>query len=164
MKMLYLIRHAKSSWDFPELRDIDRPLGPRGLKDAPFMADMLKNRGIVPDKIVSSPAKRAYTTAVFFARAQGMDSEDIVQNMNVYHAYGEDILNIARDWPDVWNTVFLFGHNPTFTTVANYFAREMIDNVPTCGIVAIRLDTDRWAGLQRGEGRVVNFWFPKQFK
>lgn len=163
MKMLYLIRHAKSSWDHPELRDIDRPLGARGLRDAPFMAEMLKKEKVMPDKIVSSPARRAHTTSIFFANALGIDPQEIVLNEKVYEAFGSDILRIARDWPDDWNTVFLFGHNPTFTTVANYFTREMIDNVPTCGIVAIRMDTDRWAEVDRGTGKVINFWYPKQF-
>ncbi len=164
MKMLYLIRHAKSSWDYPELRDFDRPLASRGLRDAPFMAQMIRDENIVPDKLVSSPAKRAYSTAVFFAQAQGINPEDIVQNANVYHAYSEDILHIARDWPDDWNTVFLFGHNPTFTSVANYFADEFIDNVPTCGVVALELATDNWRSLKKREGIVKAFWYPKQFK
>lgn len=164
MKMLYLIRHAKSSWDYPELKDIDRPLGSRGLRDAPFMAEMLKKEGVHPDKIVSSPAKRAHSTALFFARAQGIDPDDILKDLKVYHAYAADILGIARDWPDDWNTVFLFGHNPTFTSVANYYADEFIDNVPTCGIVGIRLATDRWNGVKKGEGEVTDFWYPKQFK
>lgn len=163
MKMLYLIRHAKSSWDFPELKDFDRPLAARGLRDAPFMAGMLKKEGVVPDKLVSSPAKRAFSTAVFFAQAQGLQADDIVRNISIYHAFAEDILSIARDWPDDWNTVFLFGHNPTFTSVANYFAKEYIDNVPTCGIVAIKLDIDQWRALKKHAGIVTDFWYPKQF-
>lgn len=164
MKMLYLIRHAKSSWDHPELRDIDRPLGARGLRDAPFMADMLKQQGAMPDKLVSSPAKRAHATAIFFANGLGIDPQEIVLNKEIYEAFGSDILKIARDWPEEWNTVFLFGHNPTFTTVANYFAEEMIENVPTCGIVAIQLDIAKWKSLDRGSGTIRNFWYPKQFK
>lgn len=164
MKVLYLIRHAKSSWDYPELKDIDRPLGSRGLRDAPFMAQLLKEKGIVPDKIVSSPAKRAHSTATFFAQAQGIRPEKILLDPKIYHAYAGDILSIARDWPDDWNNVFLFGHNPTFTSVANYFADEFIDNVPTCGIVEIQLDTNSWKHLKKGEGEVKHFWYPKQFK
>lgn len=164
MKMLYLIRHAKSSWDYPELMDFDRPLGARGLRDAPFMAQMIRDEGIVPDKLVSSPAKRAISTAIFFAQAQGIPAGEILQNKKIYHAYSEDILRIARDWSDDWNTVFLFGHNPTFTSVANFFAEEYIDNVPTCGIVAIELEADRWGGLKKRAGTVKKFWYPKQFK
>jgi phosphohistidine phosphatase len=164
MKMLYLIRHAKSSWDYPELHDFDRPLASRGLKDAPFMAQMIRNEGIVPDQLVSSPAKRAYSTAVFFAQAQGIPADAIVQNKKIYHAYAEDILRIARDWPDDWNTVFLFGHNPTFTSVANYFTDEYIDNIPTCGIAAIELEADKWATVSKRAGKVQAFWYPKQFK
>lgn len=164
MKMLYLVRHAKSSWDYPDLRDFDRPLASRGLRDAPFMAQMIRDEGIIPDKLVSSPAKRAYSTAIFFAQAQGINPEEIAQNEKIYHAYAEDILRIARDWPDDWNTVFLFGHNPTFTSVANYFAEEFIDNVPTCGVVAIQLEADSWSAARKGAGTVTNFWYPKQFK
>jgi phosphohistidine phosphatase len=164
MKMLYLIRHAKSSWDYPELKDFDRPLGARGLRDAPFMAKMIRDEGVVPDKLVSSPAKRAHSTAIFFAQAQGIRPEDIEQELAVYHAYSEDILRIARHWPDEWNTVFLFGHNPTFTSVANFFTESYIDNVPTCGIVAIELAASKWSELKKGAGKVKEFWYPKQFK
>lgn len=161
--MLYLIRHAKSSWDHPGLKDIDRPLEARGYRDAPFMAKMLASEGIKADKLVSSPAKRAYSTAVFFAQAQGIDPESIEQDIKVYHAYAEDVLAVARNWKDSWNTVFLFGHNPTFTSVANYFADQFIDNVPTCGIVGIELEAIQWKDLKKGAGRIKHYWYPKQF-
>lgn len=164
MKMLYLIRHAKSSWDHPELRDIDRPLGRRGLRDAPFMANLLKEQAVQPDAMVSSPARRAHATAIFFANGLGIDPQTILLDKNIYEAFGSDILRIARDWQDEWDTVFLFGHNPTFTTVANYFAEELIENVPTCGIVAIQLEVDSWTKVDREVGKIVNFWYPKQFK
>lgn len=163
MKKLYLVRHAKSSWDYPQLSDHDRPLASRGLRDAPFMASMLEEQGVKPDRLVSSTAKRAYSTAVFFANAFGIDSEDILTERRVYHAMSSDVLDVVSAWPDEWNTVLLFGHNPTFTDVANYFTDNYIDNVPTCGIVGIEAEDDSWKSFRRREGRVVDYWYPKQF-
>lgn len=163
MKMLYLVRHAKSSWDHPQLADHDRPLGARGLRDAPFMASMLKNEGVKPDQLVSSTAKRAFSTAVFFANAFGLNSENIRTERRVYHAMTDDILDLVSSWPEEWDTVLLFGHNPTFTSVANHFSDDYIDNVPTCGIVAIQSDDDSWHSLGKGNGRVLDFWYPKLF-
>ena len=77
MKKLFLVRHAKSSWADPSLADLDRPLNKRGLRDAPFMAKLLKGRGVQPDRILSSPANRAFTTASYFAEALDIPSKEI---------------------------------------------------------------------------------------
>ncbi|HAG72955.1 MAG TPA: phosphohistidine phosphatase, partial [Gammaproteobacteria bacterium] len=69
MKILYLLRHAKSSWDDPDLKDFERPLNARGLRDVPVMADRFNARNCRVDCIVSSPATRAKTTAGLFSEA-----------------------------------------------------------------------------------------------
>ena len=89
MKTIYFIRHAKSSWADMSLRDIQRPLNARGLRDAPFMAKMLKGRGVQLDAIVSSPANRAFTTATYFAEAFGLKSADIIVKQDIYEAFTE---------------------------------------------------------------------------
>jgi len=78
MKILLLIRHAKSSWDDISVTDFDRPLNERGKKDAPMMARRLSDKKIKIDAFVASPAKRAKKTAVFFAKEFGVDENDIV--------------------------------------------------------------------------------------
>ncbi len=162
MRTLFLIRHAKSSWDNPGLRDFNRPLNERGLHDAPLMAQMLVKRGIRPDLIVSSPAKRALGTAVFFARAFGMEETGIVQEEDIYEATPTDILRIISRLPDDARTVMLFGHNPTFTEVANRFSADFVDNIPTCGIVQIESDAESWKSLYEENASVRACFFPKE--
>ena len=77
MKTIFLIRHAKSSWDEPGLSDFERPLNERGRRDAPRMAEKLKGRGAVIEHILSSTARRAVRTAEAFAKTNGIRSEDI---------------------------------------------------------------------------------------
>lgn len=163
MKTIFFIRHAKSSWDEPGLSDINRPLNERGLRDAPFMAKMLANKGFRLDHIVSSPAVRAFTTAVQFAQAFGMSKEAIEINRDIYEAWPNEIMQIVHQLPDRHNTVAIFGHNPTFTTMANYFATKPLDYLPTCGIARVEADVASWKQLNDETGRLVEVFFPKQF-
>ncbi len=163
MKSVYFIRHAKSSWDDPSLRDIDRPLNKRGLRDAPFMAKMLRAKGIKPDRLVSSPARRAFSTARFFAEELGIAKEEIWLDKRIYEAYPEDVLGILQELPDDYKLVLAFGHNPTFTGVANFFADEYISNVPTCGIFRVDAAVISWADFREGKGNLTEYHYPKQY-
>lgn len=165
MKTVYLVRHAKSSWDDPSLHDSDRPLNKRGKRDAPFMAKLFADRGLRPDALVSSPAVRAFTTAKHFAKALGFRKEDIVQQPAIYEAMSSDILRLVQqDLREEWQTVLLFGHNPTFTIFANQFDGRHIDNIPTCGVVKLSGPIDHWRDFYPGNGiRLEEFVYPKQF-
>ncbi len=162
MRTLFLIRHAKSSWDNPGLRDFNRPLNERGLREAPLMAQLLANRGVQPDLLVSSPAKRALTTALFFAEQFGIADEQVLREQDIYEAAPTDILQIISHLPDSAAVVCLFGHNPTFTDVANRFSDNFIDNVPTCGIVQIESEAESWKTMYEGNSRVKAHFFPKE--
>lgn len=162
MKTLYLVRHAKSGWDNPGLRDFDRPLNERGLHDAPKMARLLAELGVQPDLLVSSPAKRALTTATFFAEALGKTGAEVVQKPDIYEAYTTDILRIISELPESANTVMLFGHNPTFTDVANRFTEDFIENLPTCGVVKVVSSSDEWRRFYEGNAKVAACFFPKE--
>ena len=163
MKTIYFIRHAKSSWKDASLRDFDRPLNKRGLRDAPFMANLLKEKGIQPDAIVSSPANRAYTTATYFAKALNIEVDDIIKEEGIYEAYYTTVLTIIQKQSDQFNTLLVFGHNPAFTNLANSFTGNYIDNVPTCGIIEVAATINKWADLDEGNGKVVNFLYPKLY-
>jgi phosphohistidine phosphatase len=162
MRTLFLIRHAKSSWDNPGLRDFNRPLNERGLRDAPRMAELLAGKGVRPDLIMSSPAKRALTTAQFFAAAFGLAEDSIVRQQAIYEASPLDILRIIGELPEAAHTVLLFGHNPTFTDVTNMLAEKSVDNVPTCGIVHIESDAPTWPELYEGNATLKGLYFPKE--
>ncbi len=161
MKTLYLVRHAKSSWDYPHLADIDRPLNGRGKKNAPEMGRRLREKGILPNQLISSPAKRAYKTAKEIAKQLGYPEHKIRIDHDIYHAGQSSLLEVVRSQTDEVESLMLFGHNPGFTHFANALANESIANVPTAGIVAIRFDQG-WDGIDYGDGELIFFDYPKR--
>lgn len=164
MKSLLLVRHAKSSWDNPGMRDIQRPLGPRGKRDAPRMAGLVREKGHLPDKLVSSSAQRAHDTAAYFARALDMDQWDILIKDEIYEALPDQLQEVVVKLDDEWDTVAMFGHNPGFTIYANRFSEGFrFDNVPTCGIVLIRAEVDHWSDFLPGNARIIEWYFPKEY-
>jgi phosphohistidine phosphatase len=161
MKTLYLIRHAKSSWDDITLPDFDRPLNERGKKNAPFMGKVLNTLGIQPDLIVSSNAKRAITTAKKIAEEVGYDKSKIKEEPKIYEASVKTLLQIVNQLDDKHKVVFMFGHNPGFTDFANYLSDANLVNIPTCGIARIDFDTKHWAEVSKSTGHLSYFDFPK---
>ncbi len=163
MKTVYLVRHAKSSWDHPDLRDIERPLNERGLRDAPLMAKLLQGKGVKPDAIISSPAVRALTTASFFKIELGLEGQDLLIRDEIYEAFPMLILKLIQLLPEDFKTVLIFGHNPTFTGVANMFSKSYISNIPTCGVVEIKAKVDHWPDFNEKNAEVTEYYYPKQF-
>ena len=164
MKTLYLIRHAKSSWKDFSLKDHERPLNGRGKRDAPFMGQQLKRLGVMPDRILASPAKRALTTAKIIARELGYAISDINVEETIYEAETADLEHLIYQLEDTVNSLFIVGHNPCLTFFANEFEyKEYIPNVPTCGIVRLELPIDSWKNFLLGEGKVASFIYPKLY-
>lgn len=163
MKKLYIIRHAKSSWAETDLRDLDRPLNKRGMRDAPFMAKLLFGKGVSVDALVSSPAKRAFETAQFFAKQWKVPAGHLITEPRVYEATPTRLLEIVREFSNDWDTVFLFGHNPTLTSFINLFGSEYLANLPTCGIAYLESEVEEWSVLGNGNTRLVELFFPRQF-
>lgn len=163
MKHLYLIRHAKSSWQDMSSSDDKRPLNWRGKRDAPHMAKMMTS--IVPhvDALVSSHAVRAYKTAKHFAKAYHIPKQAILKEKSLYHASTDDILNNIYTLEKEHKTVFLFGHNPGFTVFANRIPGVNIDNVPTCGIIGVSADIDSWENFYFDKAKLTGFHYPKQY-
>lgn len=161
---LYLVRHAKSSWENPDLSDFDRPLNERGRKDAPRMGKRLKEREIVPDLMLSSPAKRAITTCKEIATILSYDVSRIKNDPRIYHANEEELFNVLSELNDTQKNVMLFGHNPAFTNLANTLFNEHILNIPTCGIVGGVLKIKSWKEISAGCGELKFFDFPKKKK
>lgn len=164
MKTLYVIRHAKSSWDDPTLSDFDRPLNKRGKKDAPEMGKRLKQRQVVPDLLLSSPAERALTTCHTLAEEIGYAKSKIKTDKNLYHAEDAEILRIIQGLDNKYACVWIFGHNPGLTDFVNLLAEADIDNIPTCGVVACSLDIQSWDEANRKKGTVTFFDYPKKKK
>jgi phosphohistidine phosphatase len=163
VKNLFLIRHAKSSWAELGAKDFDRVLDERGHRDAPNMAKILRGMGIMPDLIVSSPAKRAITTAQYFAKELGIPFEKIDLQPDIYEASESDLLHVIRQISDSAQVVLLFGHNPTLTYFPNRYSEDLIDNVPTCGIVQLTMNSDNWSNFNEKIVSKKGFWYPKMF-
>lgn len=137
------MRHGKSSWAEPGQLDFDRPLKNRGMKESAFVSGELVKNGIQPDLIISSPANRAKSTATLVAKELDYPLENIQFEEVIYGAGLYDILKLVAQTPDSANIIMLFGHNPTFTDVANHFGMLMF-NLPTCGCVGFDLDIEHW--------------------
>jgi phosphohistidine phosphatase len=163
MKTLYIVRHAKSSWDDESLPDFDRPLNDRGKRDAPSMAKRLKEKSVHPDLMYSSPARRALSTAKRMAKILGYDNEKIRTDRRLYHADSDLIISVLQEIKNKHNIVFIFGHNPGLTDFVNALMNEklFIDNVPTCGVVAFSIDIDDWKNLKLKSGKMLFFDYPK---
>jgi phosphohistidine phosphatase len=161
MKTLILVRHAKSSWDQPGLSDFDRPLNERGKKDAPEMAERLKEKGIKVDRFVSSPAKRAKRTARYFAEEFGVDKDDIKLVEDLYLATPEAFSSAILNLNDKDEAVALFAHNPGITEFASSLTNVKIDDMPTCAMFAVQAETDKWKEFEKAEKKFLFFDYPK---
>ena len=164
MKTLYIVRHAKSSWEDSDLSDFERPLNERGKRDAPAMGERLRERGLQPDYVISSPARRAFSTAKRICKVLGFNKEKIRTDRRLYHADDEMMLSVLRELKSDQNVVMLFGHNPGLTDFVNSVVSDDvdIDNVPTCGVVAFSFQVNSWSDVQWGTGKLLFFDYPKK--
>jgi len=162
MKILYLIRHAKSSWENQEISDYERELNPRGKQDAPLMAKIIKQKNIKPDLIISSSAVRAITTAKIFADALNYPIENIIADEYIYEAGLKELMEVVRSIDDNKSLVLLFGHNPGISAFGNLLGSEYISDMPTCSIVGLELNINSWKDTERYCGKTILFEYPKK--
>lgn len=162
IRRLTLIRHAKSSWDYAELSDFERPLNARGRRDAPAMARRLGTALERPLRLVASPALRAITTAHAFAAELGLAHTDIRVEPRIYEATRGTLFGIAQELDDADSHVLLFGHNPGFTELAQLLAPCPFSELPTCGVATLAFEARHWRDLQPHSGTVLRYEFPKK--
>lgn len=160
MKRLLLCRHAKSGWSDSTMADIDRPLNTTGKKEAAKMGQRLASYGIRPDLIISSPARRALSTAVKLAKGVIYPQQNIVVNDKIYAARPDELLHVIRRLDNSLNTVYLIGHNPEITLLANFLGTMIVNNVPTCGIVALEFNVRTWDESDRSNCSLIFFDYP----
>jgi phosphohistidine phosphatase len=164
MKTLYLIRHAKSSRDHPGLSDSERPLMTLGIERSHRIIGFLKERGMTPDLIISSPAIRAFETAKLFAEGLQYPLNNIVIEQKIYDGYYDRILDIIYVTPNDVDSLMIFGHNPTITNLANLFLHPGIEDMPTSTVVAIGFDTLKWEEIPNVHARQLFIVSPKMLK
>ena len=164
MKHLYLLRHAKSSWDEPSLSDSERPLNGRGRRDAPRMGAALSVR-LAPMTFHVSPAERAQQT--FSAVQQhwaGLEAQHGVTAPALYTFDYREVLQWVAAQPDGTESLALVGHNPALTELINFFAGPgTLDNLPTAGWAELLIRIEKWSLVAdaKGEGELVYHLFPK---
>ena len=161
MKKLYIIRHAKSDWDDPALDDYDRPLNKRGVKNAPFMGELLARKNIKPDLIISSPALRAITTAQYIAKEVNY-TKAIAPNQYIYEAFVNTLEEIVQYIHDSNDTVFLVGHNPGVSALA-YVLCGLKEQLPTSAIVEIEFNCDNWMDISKENSKFISLEYPKKY-
>jgi phosphohistidine phosphatase len=162
MKILTLVRHAKSSWKDGSLSDRERPLNKRGKRDAPVMGKRVVEAGIRPSLIISSPAVRAWTTAKIFANALTYPVEFLQREDGLYLASLDNLLDAIATQDAGFNSLMLIAHNPGLTDFANYLVPGLTSNVPTVGVVSVELECDDWMLHDRPKTELVIYDYPKK--
>jgi phosphohistidine phosphatase len=161
MKTLLVLRHAKSSWNDPELDDHERPLNERGRRDGPRMGELVREYGLIPDIVISSDAVRARLTAEAVAEAARYAGE-ILLDPHLYMASPAGILSRLRTVREDAETVMIIGHNPGLEELVEQLTGERQD-LPTAALAHVVLEIDQWRDLTLStRGTLVGLWRPKE--
>ena len=163
MKTLLILRHAKSSWKFPELTDHDRPLNRRGKRDAPRMGRTLQERDLVPDLVISSTATRAMDTASAVAKHSGYKGKRL-KFESLYAAEPAAYLAVLREVDDNYQRILIVGHNPGVEELIEMLTGE-IHIIPTCTLAQIEFDIEKWSTVLRqhtNRGRLIEIFKPDE--
>ena len=159
MKTIYLLRHAKSSWDDDSLSDFERPLNERGLRTAPYIGEAMTRRGYLPSLIISSPAKRAATTAELVKGSAGLNF-DLRFDDRIYEASPNTFPTVVSETSDDVDSLMLVGHNPGMEGFIRYLTGR-IEPMPTAALAVIELSINSWKDLDAECGKVHEIIRPK---
>lgn len=160
MKHLYLLRHAKSSWDDHSLPDFDRPLNARGKRAAPFMGRLMTERGLLPDAVISSPAKRAASTAELVTQAGGW-ARSIALEQRIYEASPQTLVNVISELSPYVGSALIVGHNPGMEGLVRYLTGRL-EPMPTAALAVIDLQIDSWDATSDGCGLLKALFRPRE--
>lgn len=159
-KIIHLIRHAKSDWNYPGLRDHDRPLNPRGRKNAPDMAQRLLTRYGRVDAVLCSDAKRTQETMSFFRDAGCFTNDSIQLHSALYHAHHSVLEQTIQTLSNEIESVIVFGHNPGISELTSIWSQSSM-HMPTCSIASFEFFGDDWQLLSPQTVRLIHFDYPK---
>ncbi|WP_299324330.1 histidine phosphatase family protein [uncultured Maribacter sp.] len=161
MKNLFLMRHGKSSWEL-NVGDEDRALLQRGIFDARLVGEEISKLNLKIDYVYTSPANRAFHTCMICLRIINYPLENCSVDADLYDFSGNQVFQFIKNLDDDLDNVLLFGHNHTFTHLANSMGDKHIDNVPTSGFVHLQFNENTWANVNKGS--TIQTIFPKQLK
>jgi len=159
MKTLFILRHAKSSWDDPDLADFDRPLNDRGRKAAPFMGRLMQRNGFVPSVILSSPALRARETAML-VKADAASNAEMEFEDRIYEASPQTLLQVASGIDNRYESAMIVGHNPGMEGFIRFLTGKL-ESMPTAALAVIDLDISKWEQIDAESGRLRKIFRPK---
>jgi phosphohistidine phosphatase len=162
MKTLYIVRHAKSSWKYDDVRDIDRPLKERGIKDAHLVSKFLAKGLDRPDVFISSSANRALHTAVIFCENFGYPLANLKIKKQLYSFSDGYLVKTIKALDDSFDSAIIFTHDHGINTFVNKFGNKPIAHVSTCGVIGIKFDNIHWKSIKKGTTVLVEF--PKNHK
>ena len=148
-RILYIVRHAKSSWDYENVADVDRPLKVKGIKSAYEIARNIKVTNNLPDLIISSPANRALHTAMILARIFDTPAGQVQIDNGFYESSFNYCLERITGTDDAISTLMVIGHNPDFTDLVNQFLKEPLSDLPTAGTVKLEFECDSWKKIDK---------------
>lgn len=161
MKTLYFIRHAKSSWKH-FVKDRQRPLHKGGVNDALLVSKLLAKTIAKPQIIITSDALRTQCTAKYFKDAFGLENDLFVVNPELYDFSGQQVMKVVKELKNTLDCVMLCGHNHAFTSIVNILGSVSVNNVPTCGFIAINFEIDTWSEITIGTTNKIIF--PRDLK
>lgn len=153
------MRHAKSSWDDASLSDFERPLNERGQQTAPFMGKFMREKGLEPSIIMSSPAERAKQTALMVKNASGF-SREIQLDDRIYEAHPHSLAQVVSEIDDANTSAMLIGHNPGIEGFIRFLTGDL-EPMPTAALAVIDLSIDKWNEINDGCGELQNVYRPK---
>lgn len=160
MKTLFVLRHAKSSWNDANLSDFERPLNRRGRETAPFMGDLIQNKNLVPEVIICSPAERAKETAMLVKKSAGFDVE-IEFNERIYESSTHNLLYIIGKINDDFDSAMIVGHNPGFEGIVETLCGNY-ERMPTATLAVIDLNCESWNDVKPNCGNLREILRPKE--
>jgi phosphohistidine phosphatase len=163
MKKLIIVRHARAEDSLAELTDFERSLTVKGKTVAGLMTKKLCERENTMGTMISSPAFRALETAIIFATGFGVAPETIIMNSNLYYKMSLRYLTeYMQEISDDTDTLSLFGHNPSFSEIADSLSRDGSDILPKCGIVCISFNIKKWSEVKQHTGKLEYFLKPEK--
>ena len=161
MKKIILVRHAKSSWDDPRLRDIDRPLNPQGITDAALMGHHINAR---PSLVVASQALRTRETATIILDTMGINNAEIIYSKPLYLADSEQLHYIIGHLDNRHDCVMLIAHNPGIADFIDTYTNVLPSKVPTGSVFELHYNCDTWEGLGTSRPDTTVFHFPAMYR
>ena len=164
MKTIYIVRHAKSSWNYTGIEDIDRPLKNRGITDAHLISKKLCKKIAKPDIFLSSSANRALHTAMIFAENFNFPLSNFVIKKSLYSFSDGYLVKTIMALDDALDTAIIFSHDHGINTFVNKYGDQDIPHVPTAGIIGIEFNTAHWKSIKQKKGKTVLVEFPKFYR